>query len=55
MGRSAGPLDSPTHLYPVTGQFHDAVTEGRTRVLSWETIKFDVRIKGDGGGYVRRK
>jgi hypothetical protein len=54
--------------FDVNGQFFDAVMEGRTSVLSgvitvnqtygkvhWSTTKFDVRIKGDGGGYVRRK
>lgn len=54
--------------FDVTGQFFDAVLEGRTGVLSglitvnqtyvgmhWETIKFDVKIRGDGGGSIRRK
>jgi len=63
----------PDHIglgqgFNITGQFHDAVMEGRTGVVSgvitvnqtycrlhWETIMFDVSVRGDGGGYVRRK
>lgn len=54
--------------FNVVGHFGDAVMEGDVAVLSgditveqtyvmlhWQTFKFDVSIRGDGGGYVRLK
>ncbi len=53
--------------FDVTGQFGDAVLESRTGVLSgsitvvqtyltmhMETIQFDIKLRGDGGGYIKR-
>jgi hypothetical protein len=53
--------------FDVTGQFGDAVLESRTGVLSgsitvhqsvltmhMETIQFDVKLRGDGGGRIKR-
>lgn len=54
--------------FEVKGNFGDAVMEGDTSVLTgditvvqsyvtmhWQDFKFDVEIRGDGGGSIRRK